>query len=425
MIRRPFFSLLRPKLKHLAVVQEAEQIRPVPLPGRVSILVKGCDIGQIKLKVGVSVKTAEKLRLTDDPDGYVLSTVTGTIAGITEYTGYLGQDYVCIAIDVAGEDQWDADTLEALKAPTFEAGRDYLKSIVGKSDFSSFLRQQPPVNTVVITGMDQDLMVLTNRFMVQSGVGVLAEGIEYLKKVARVGRVVMVVPPDLASYAEQAGVEVRLIEPVYPKTLPAMIAKGVLAGGYRAGKSFEQMGLGFISAEAVICLAGIFGKAAFDFDKVITVIGKDNIPAVVKARIGTPVKTVLDSMGIDTVHGDRLILGGPMTGRAIYSEDTAVEADTDAIMVQDGPQVALTTDGQCVNCGECVRLCPARVPVNMLVRVLSAGHYEEAAESYDLFSCIDCGLCSYVCVAHLPVFHHIMLGKHEFFRIKNAEGSNA
>ena len=171
------------------------------------------------------------------------------------------------------------------------------------------------------------------------------------------------------------------------------------------------MGLGFISAEAVICFAGIFGKAEFSFDKVITVIGKDNTPAVVKARIGTPVKAVLDSLGIETVHGDRLVLGGPMTGRAIYSEDMAVQADTDAIMVQDGSQVVLTTDGQCVNCGECVRVCPARMPVNMLVRVLSAGHYEEAAEAYDLFSCIECGLCSYVCVARLPVFHHIITSK--------------
>ena len=64
------------------------------------------------------------------------------------------------------------------------------------------------------------------------------------------------------------------------------------------------------------------------------------------------------------------------------------------------------------------------IPVNMLVRVLASGLYEEAAEKYDLHACIECGLCNYVCVARIPVFHHIMLGKHEFARIKNAEGSN-
>ncbi|MFH1292663.1 MAG: 4Fe-4S dicluster domain-containing protein, partial [Pseudomonadota bacterium] len=79
----------------------------------------------------------------------------------------------------------------------------------------------------------------------------------------------------------------------------------------------------------------------------------------------------------------------------------------------------------CINCGECVRACPARIPVNMLIRVLENGLYEEAAEEYDLLSCIECGLCSYVCTARIPIFHYIMLGKSEFARIETMEESNA
>jgi electron transport complex protein RnfC len=94
-------------------------------------------------------------------------------------------------------------------------------------------------------------------------------------------------------------------------------------------------------------------------------------------------------------------------------------------MVQDHSQVVLSEDVQCINCGECVRACPVGIPVNMLVRVLRNGFYEEAATDYDLLSCIECGLCNYVCVARIPAFHHIMLGKQEFIRTTNAEGSNA
>jgi electron transport complex protein RnfC len=64
-----------------------------------------------------------------------------------------------------------------------------------------------------------------------------------------------------------------------------------------------------------------------------------------------------------------------------------------------------------------VNICPVNVPVNMLIRVLENGFFEEAAKEYDLLSCVECGLCSYVCIARIPIFHYIMLGKHELSKM--------
>ena len=111
-------------------------------------------------------------------------------------------------------------------------------------------------------------------------------------------------------------------------------------------------------------------------------------------------------------------------GMTFYTEDMPVLYDTDAIMIQDKTQVVSSGDIPCVNCGECIRACPANIPVNMLVRLLEISLYEEAVSEYDLLSCIECGLCSYVCIARIPIFQHIMLGKHEFSRIQMAEGSH-
>lgn len=420
MIRRPFFSIMRPKLKYLATEDRVGGLREVGLPARVTLLAGDCDIGSINLKVGAAVRTGEKLNVSGD--GYIISTVTGTISAIGEYTGYLSQGYVSISIDVSGEDQWDEGTLDALKEPGFEVARDYLACIPGKSDFSSLLRSRPPVNSLVVTGVDADLLVLTHQRMVLSED--LSAGIEYLKKLTRSSRVILAVGPGF-SRVDIPGVEVLVVRPVYPGGLPAMIARDVLGADYIPGRSFQELGIGFLGAEAVLCLAGLFDRGEFPVDKVITVIGKDGCTELVKARIGTSVKAILDVLGIETSHGDRVVLGGPMTGRAIYSEDMPILADTDAILVQDRSQVVLSEDVQCVNCGECVRACPVGIPVNMLVRVLGRSFYEEAAEQYDLHGCIECGLCNYVCVARIPVFHHIMLGKQEHFRLKNLEGTHA
>jgi electron transport complex protein RnfC len=93
-------------------------------------------------------------------------------------------------------------------------------------------------------------------------------------------------------------------------------------------------------------------------------------------------------------------------------------------MIQDHSVIPYVSNNACINCGECVRICPAKVPVSMLVRFLEAGQYDDAADNYDLFSCIECGLCSYVCTAKIPIFQYIRLAKFELARIQSAEAEN-
>ena len=52
-----------------------------------------------------------------------------------------------------------------------------------------------------------------------------------------------------------------------------------------------------------------------------------------------------------------------------------------------------------------------KIQVNMLVRYIEAGHYEESADQYDLHSCIECGLCSFCLCCKKSGFSTHTIGK--------------
>jgi electron transport complex protein RnfC len=190
------------------------------------------------------------------------------------------------------------------------------------------------------------------------------------------------------------------------------------------GQSFEDAGALFMSTEAAATIGKAFMDNRVPVEKTLTVIDKKGGTRLVSARIGTPVGQILSRLNISPNDMDRIILGGPMSGTAIYSEQQPIAADTNAVMVQDGKTITLTSDYPCINCGECIRICPTRVPVNMLVRFLEAGQYQEASDLYDLYSCVECGLCSFVCPSRIPILQHIKLAKYELARNVPAEEEN-
>jgi len=192
-----------------------------------------------------------------------------------------------------------------------------------------------------------------------------------------------------------------------------------------AGKSCEALGVCFISVEAVVSLGRAYASRQVPVRKILTLINKNENQRIIETTIGTPIGDILTAYNITVNEADRIIFGGPMMGSAVYSLDQPILPDTDAIMVLDRTKAAYTSDYPCINCGDCVRACPAQISVNMLVRFLEAGQYQEAADSYDLNSCIECGLCSYVCVSKIPIFQYIRLAKYELNRAITAEATDA
>jgi len=428
MIKRPFFAITKPKLRGSRVwALPKEILAEIPVPKKATFVVKGSfpKVDELMIGIGDRVRTGQKVRLATDRGDYFISSVTGTVSNISPRSGYMGQTCTAVSVNVAEKDQLDDEFGRVAKDVSLQNVLKYLASLPGAPDFGSIVSSNPPLEALVINGVDSDLLVTKNQFVVDTEADALKQGIETLRTISGIQRIILLVPDYLKKEAEKTGAEVRAMDPLYPDTLPRMVMKNLFGKAVPVGKNCEDLGIGFVSAEAVVALQKALSEGQIPLHKLVTVIKKDGSTVQAKARIGTPVKDVLKALQIETSQGDRVVLGGAMAGLALFSEEEPIESDTDAILVQDKAQIVPGSDNHCVNCGECVRVCPAKMPVNMLIRYLENGRFEEAAQGYDLLSCIECGLCTYACIVRIPIFQYVMLGKQEIARIKSAEEAHA
>ncbi len=134
-------------------------------------------------------------------------------------------------------------------------------------------------------------------------------------------------------------------------------------------------------------------------DRIVTVTG-DAIenPVNIKVKLGTSYKELVEAAGGFKEDPAKIIAGGPMMGKAIYSLDMPATKSTSAILAMTKDEVAEYESSACIRCGRCVSVCPGRVMPNMLSDLAEAGAIDEFVANNGM-ECCECGCCSYVCPA--------------------------
>ena len=420
MIKRSFFALSKPKLTYDLLDPDLAAPETIPIPGTLTLLLPETidSTKQALIAKGDAVKKGEKLKLYEDSTVYVLAPVAGTINAFDSYSDDFGNTatYILLKPDPSRTAQEDAAEITPVEDIGF--AKDYLDHLPGALPFAKLAAAGKSISTIVITGADSDILSSTWQYACTAYAKEVEEGARILKRIIQVPRFCITIPEALNTQVDFGTLQVLKISGTYPAALPAMVMKDHMDMILPAGKTPEDLGVCFIRPEALISLARVFQAQGPVFEKLITLVDKAGTQRRIKATIGTPLSKIFNQMSIHINEMDRIVIGGPMRGFATFTHHHPVTPEMDMVIVQDRGAIAELSDTPCVNCGKCIRICPANIPVNLLVRYLEADQYEEAADRLDLESCIECGLCAYVCTARIPLYQYIRLGKHELLSLR-------
>ena len=152
-------------------------------------------------------------------------------------------------------------------------------------------------------------------------------------------------------------------------------------------------------------------------ERVVTVTGKSlDKPANYLARIGTPLKTLIEASGGIPENTGKIIGGGPMMGKALLSADLPVTKGTSGILLISQEESVRKPMRACIRCAKCVNVCPMGLNPTFLMVDTQQQDWERAERGH-IVDCIECGSCSFTCPSNRPLLDFIRMGKQQVMGI--------
>ena len=419
-------------------------IQVQPIPKTVSILL-GQHIGKPASPVvsrGDEVKVGT---LIAQADGFVSanihSSVSGKVKKIETILDASGYQKPCITIQCDGEDTWEEtiDRTPEIVRDINLSSEEIIQRIaecgivgMGGATFPTNVKLMPPKDAtpecVIINGAEcEPYLTADHRTLLERGEEVLI-GLQILMKSVGVTKGYVAIENNKRDAIEKLtqlastmpGIEIVPMKVKYPQGGEKQLIDTVLKRRVASGKLPVTEGAIVQNVGTALAVYEAVQKHKPLVERVVTVTGKAvKNPCNLLVRIGTPLSELIETAGGMPRSTAKLVSGGPMMGKAVYSDEIPVAKGTSGVLMLLDEDTKRRPMRNCIRCAKCVGACPMGLNPAFLMRDTVYKDWE-ALESNHVYDCIECGSCSFICPANRPLLDHIRIGKGRVMAIRRA-----
>jgi electron transport complex protein RnfC len=389
----------------------------MPVPDRVYISVVQ-HIGapcEPLVEPGDYVKVGQPIADTDAfVSAPIHSSVSGTVVKIDKIMSSLGSVDKTIIIETdKRQEVW-----EGIVKPQIQTREDFITAIrasglvgLGGAAFPTHIKYNPKniqeVDTLVINGAECEPYITSDyRTMVEDtenivyGIRIVMKYLELKKCFIGIEKNKPLAIKKLKSATKNMdGVEVVVLPSTYPQGAERVLIHQTTGKDLPMGKLPADIGI-IVSNIATVGFVSEYFKTGMPLiSKRITVDGNAVLfPKNLRAPIGARICDIIEHCGGYTKPPKKILMGGPMMGRAIYNHEKALIKNNNAILVFDKEKASFPEESDCIKCGSCFRSCPLNLMPTEIEKEYHLANIE-GLKKLKVSLCMECGCCSYVCPA--------------------------
>ncbi len=382
---------------------------------------------EVLVKVGDEVKVGQKI---GEGQGFlcadVHSSVSGTVKSIIDYLTPMGATCKAVVIETDGLQA----VSETVVKPEIKNQKDLIEAAkncglvgLGGAGFPTHIKLNPKnidtVDTLVVNGAECEPYITCDTRLMIDNTELLIEGIKLVVKHLNLKEAVIGIENNKPEAIEkltnllkdEANINVKTLKSQYPQGGEKVLAFECTGRVIKEGALPADSGVIICNVTTLATLADYVNTGMPLVEKTLTVDGSAiKNPQNITVPLGTSVSDLVEFCGgyVDTPK--KILMGGPMMGIALPSDEYIVIKNTNAILAFLPKDAEIFEETACIRCGRCMRACPIDLSPAMLD---SAYHTKniEALKDLKVNLCMECGCCSYVCPARRPLAMYNKLGK--------------